>query len=162
VAVGGRARRVTGDQYDFFSVDYEFENGAHIDSRCRQIDGCKNNISRFILGTEGYTNCDDTIFKYDGSVVWKYETAEEDNSPYVQEHIDLITAIRTGTPINEAAETAKSTMCAIMARESAYTGLEVTMDELMSSDMRLGPTELAMGPVDIPKDVPVPGIQEEA
>ncbi|HRR57414.1 MAG TPA: hypothetical protein P5057_10650, partial [Acidobacteriota bacterium] len=98
------------------------------------------------------------------NVVWKYEPPqqEEDNSPYVQEHIDLVTAIRLEQPINEAATTAHSTLAAIMARESAYTGLEVTWDELMQSDMRLGPTTYEFGPVDIEKRVPVPGIQKEA
>lgn len=162
VAVGGRARRVTGDQYDFFSVDYELPNGGHINSMCRQVDGCTNNISRFVLGTEGYTNCQDTIYNYKNEVVWSYQGAD-DNSPYVQEHIDLITTIRNGEKVNEAAETAKSTLAAIMARDSAYTGLEVTWDELMSSNQRLGPTVYELGPVEgIPAEAPVPGIQEKA
>jgi predicted dehydrogenase len=162
--VGGRARRVTGDQYDFFSVDYEAPSGRHMHGMSRQIDGCTNNISDWVVGTKGYTNCRDTIFDHDGNVVWKYEPPqqEEDNSPYVQEHIDLVTAIRLEQPINEAATTAHSTLAAIMARESAYTGLEVTWDELMQSDMRLGPTTYEFGPVDIEKRVPVPGIQKEA
>lgn len=162
VGMGGRARRVTGDQYDFFSFDYELENGIHITSMCRQIDGCQNNISRWVIGSDGYTNCQDTIYAPDGTVVWSYEPASEegDNSPYVQEHIDLITAIRTGTTINESAETAKSTLGAIMAREAAYTGLEVGWDELLDSAMKLGPDEMAFGPVDINKEVPVPGVAQ--
>lgn len=161
VAVGGRARRVTGDQYDFFSVDYELGNGAHINSMCRQIDGCTNNISRFVLGTEGYTDCSNTIFNYNNDVVWTYEGMDDDNSPYVQEHIDLVTAIRKGEKVNEAVETAKSTMAAIMARDSAYTGLEITWDELMKSDQRLGPTVYELGPVDGPvAESPVPGTQK--
>ncbi len=161
VAVGGRARRVTGDQYDFFSVDYELGNGAHINSMCRQVDGCTNNISRFVLGTEGYTDCSNTIFNYKNDVVWTYEGVDEDNSPYVQEHIDLVTAIRKGEKFDEAAETAKSTMAAIMARESAYTGLEITWDELMKSDQRLGPTVYELGPVEGPvAEAPVPGTQK--
>jgi predicted dehydrogenase len=161
IAVGGRARRVTGDQYDFFAVDYELQNGVHMHTLSRQIDGCTNNISRWVVGTKGYTNCEDTIYSRDGQVVWQYEGKEEDNSPYVQEHIDLITAIRTGNRVNQAPLTAKSTLAAILARESAYTGLEVSWDELMESDQRLGPTEYAMGPLEIKAQVPVPGIQKE-
>ena len=162
VAVGGRARRPTGDQYDFFSMDYEMPNGAHVHTMCRQIDGCTNNISRFVIGTNGWTNCSDTIWNSKGEVVWKYpeEEQEKDNPPQVQEHIDLVTALRTGNHVNAAVETAKSTLAAVMGRESAYTGLEVTWDELMKSDQRLGPTEYVMGPVDIPAEPPVPGIQE--
>jgi len=168
VAVGGRARRVTGDQYDYFSNDWELDSGIHMVTVCRQIDGCTNNISRWVMGTKGYTNCEDTIFNHKGEVVWTYEPEKNqsgeniDNSPYVQEHIDLVMAIRTGNRINEAARTAKSTLGAIMARESAYTGLEVTWDELMKSDLRLGPTTYAMGPTGIEAKVPVPGIQKPA
>ncbi|MFQ5739832.1 MAG: Gfo/Idh/MocA family protein [Acidobacteriota bacterium] len=156
IASGGRMRRVTGDQYDFFNVDFELQSGIHVHSMCRQIDGCTNNISRWVVGTRGFTNCRDTLYAPDGTVKWKYES-EEDKSPYVQEHTDLVTAIRTDTPANEAARTAHSTLKAIMARMSAYSGLEVTWDEAMQSELRLGPKEYAMGPVEIETQVPVPG-----
>jgi len=173
VGFGGRHRRVTGDQYDFFSVDFEFEDGMHCHSMCRQIDGCTNNVSEFIVGTEGATNCRDTIWNPDGSIKWRFiplkegqererfdydvTYAENVKSPYDQEHVDLVTAIRTSEPINEARATAESTMCAIMGRISAYTGKETTWDEMMKSDLRLGPTEYALGPVDMEFSVPVPG-----
>ncbi len=160
VGFGARHRRVTGDQYDLFSVDFEFENGIHCHSMCRQIDGCADNVSEFIVGTKGSSNCKDTIFKPDGSVAWKFEVKEgekEPNSPYDQEHIDLVTAIRTSEPINEAISTAHSTMCAIMGRISAYTGTETTWEEMMKSDLRLGPTEYNMGKVDMEAIIPVPG-----
>jgi hypothetical protein len=31
------------------------------------------------------------------------------------------------------------------------------MEEIMNSDMKLGPKVFVMGPVDVPKDVPLPG-----
>ena len=80
--------------------------------------------------------------------------------PYVQEHIDLINAIRTSKPINEAENTAVSTLTAIMGRVAAYTGKAVTWDEMMNSDLKLGPKVFAFGPVDVPKTVPVPGEAE--
>ena len=52
-AFGSRQRRVTGDQYDNFSVDFEYDNGVHMHSMCRQIDGCDSNVSEFIQGTKG-------------------------------------------------------------------------------------------------------------
>jgi len=79
-------------------------------------------------------------------------------SPYVQEHIDLVTAIRTGEQIVEAEETAKSVLTAIMGREAAYTGKKVSWDEMMGSDQVLGPKgDLAMGPVDMKAIIPVAG-----
>jgi len=163
---GSRQRRVTGDQFDNFSVDYVFENGIHVHSMCRQINGCVTSVSERIQGTKGSSNCVNTIWDQAGAEIWKYEyplgedgqpTTEVKISPYVQEHIDLVTAIRTGKPFNEAENTAMSTLVAIMGRISAYTGKEVTMDEMMNSDMKLGPTVFAMGPVDVSKAVPVPG-----
>jgi len=160
VGFGARMRRVTGDQYDFFNVDYEFENGMHLHSMCRQIDGCENNVSEFIVGTKGSTNCADTIYKPDGTVAWKFEVKpgeKEPNNPYDQEHIDLVTAIRTSSPINEAENTAISTLVGIMERESAYTGAVKTWQEMMDSTMRLGPTEYALGKADMTVNIPVPG-----
>ena len=160
VGFGSRHRRVTGDQYDNFDIDYTFENGMHLHSMCRQIDGCANNVSEFIVGTKGSSNCADTIFKSDGSIAWKFEIKEDEkepNSPYDQEHIDLVTSIRTSEPINEGVATANSTMVAIMGRISAYSGVETTWDEMMDSELLLGPTEYAMGPSDIKAVIPVPG-----
>ena len=49
-------------------------------------------------------------------------------------------------------------MAAIMGRISAYTGKVVTWEEAMNSDLKLGPTEYKMGPVNIEKSIPVPGV----
>lgn len=163
VGFGARHHRVTGDQFDFFSVDFEYENGMHVHSMCRQINGCQNNVSEYVRGTKGYTDCRSTIWTPDGKVAWKYEPKKDgegkslDRSPYDQEHTDLITAIRTDKPIVEAEATAISTLAAVMGRISAYTGKAVTYEEMMSSDLKLGPEEYAMGPVNIKVEIPTPG-----
>lgn len=164
---GSRLRRVTGDQYDNFSVDYMFENGIHIHSMCRQINDCANSVSERLQGTKGSTNCQNNILDLAGNELWKYAypldkdgkpTNNVSVDPYVQEHIDLVTAIRTGNPFNELEATAISTMVGIMGRISAYTGKETTYEEMMNSDLKLGPSVFVMGPVDIPKDVPIAGL----
>ena len=169
VGMGARQRRVTGDQYDFFDIDFTYENDRHVHSMCRQIDGCVNNVSEYVRGSEGYTNAKDTIFNPDGSVKWKYAYPLDEEgkptdvvkvSPYVQEHIDLVTAIRTNKPYVEAEQTAVCTLAAIMGRISAYTGKEVTWEEMMNSNFHLGPAEYKMGPVNIDKAVAVPGSAE--
>jgi myo-inositol 2-dehydrogenase/D-chiro-inositol 1-dehydrogenase len=167
VGMGSRLRRVTGNQYDNFSIDYTFENGTHVHSMCRQINGCANSVSERLQGTKGSTNCQNSILDLAGNEIWKFEyplDAEgqpargEMVDPYVQEHIDLVTAIRGNTTINEAENTAISTMVAIMGRISAYTGKETTFEEMMNSDLKLGPKVFEWGPVDIDKSVPIAGL----
>jgi predicted dehydrogenase len=171
VGFGSRLRRVTGNQYDNFSIDFTFENGIHFHSMCRQINGCANNVSERIQGSKGSTNCQNSILDLAGKEVWKYEypmdkdgkpTSRVSVDPYVQEHIDMVTAIRTNKPINEAENTAISTMVAIMGRISAYTGKETTYEEMMNSDLKLGPATYAFGPVDIDKTVPIAGLAYDA
>jgi hypothetical protein len=55
-------------------------------------------------------------------------------------------------------------MTAIMGRVSSYTGKEVTWDEIMNSDMKLGPTTYVMGTVGIvgTATVPVPGEEKNS
>ena len=171
IGFGGRHRRLTGDQYDFFSIDFDFGNGISSHSFSRQIDGCANQLGEVIMGTEGYTNCKNTVFNHDGSVKWTYEYPKNKDgrstgvvavSPYVQEHIHLITSIRTNKPVVEAYRTAESTLTAVMGRTAAYTGQKVTWEDMMTSNEKLGPKKYEMGPVDMEFPVPKQGTQHKA
>ncbi len=157
MGMGGRMRRVTGDQYDFFSIDYAFENGVHMHSMTRQINGCAHVRVQYLVGNKGDCRLDEgaAILDKAGKVIWQYQGPK--TNTVVQEHVDFVTAIRTGKSLNTANDTAVSTLVAIMGRESAYTGKEVAWGEMMESSMRLGPTEYAMGPVSIKARIPVPG-----
>ena len=163
---GGRVRRMTGDQYDFFSVDFDFGNGVSSHSMSREIDGCANSLGEQVTGTEGYTNCKNTIYYPDGTIKWQYQYSENNGgtstgvvkvSPYVQEHIHLVTAIRMNEPIVESRRMAESTLTAIMGRTAAYTGQKITWEEMTQSNERLGPDNYEMGPVEMDFPVPVPG-----
>ena len=165
-ATGGRQRRVTGDMYDFFSIEYVYDNGLRAHCTSRQINGCDTTHNVMVYGTQGYTNCFDTIYNLDGTIAWQYPKPvpeDPDQSmavpdPYVQELIRLVTAIRTDTPVNDAEQHVKSTLMAMMGRQSAYTGKFVTWDEIMASEMKLGPETYEFGPVPgIPETPPVAG-----
>ncbi|RHJ91088.1 Gfo/Idh/MocA family oxidoreductase [Parabacteroides bouchesdurhonensis] len=177
VGFGSRQRRITGDQFDNFSIDFTMENGIHLHSMSRQIDGCANNVSEFIQGTKGSwsTANNETVIKdLAGNVIWKYEpetrkekneNGEEvaveiyqQNDPYTLEHVNWINCIRKNTPIEQASETAVSNMAAIMGRESAYTGAEVTWDAMTASPLDYTPKDLNLGKMDMSGFVvPVPG-----
>jgi hypothetical protein len=118
------------------------------------------------MGTEGYTNCINTIWDLNGKVKWQFEYPKDENGntmsqlkipAYVQEHMHLVYAIRTGNYVNQAEQTALSTLTAIMGRTAAYTGQMVTWDEIYKSDMELGPKVMTFGPVDMKFEPPVPG-----
>lgn len=164
VGFGSRHRRVTGDQYDNFSIDFTMENGIHMHSMCRQIDGCVNNVSEFIQGTKGSWDSSTMEIKdLAGNVVWKYDyEAEKANfkqtDPYTLEHVNWINSIRGNKPLQQASETAVSNMAAIMGRESAYTGAETTWDAMTASPLDYTPKDLNLGKMDMSTfTVPVPG-----
>ena len=161
---GARHRRITGDQYDQFSIDFEMENGVHLHSMCRQIDGCSNAVGEIIYGTKGSWNSfDHEIKDLDGNVVWKFdnekaETEFRQHNPYVLEHVDLVNHIRKGEPIDEATACAMSTLAGVMGRTAAYTGDTVTWDAMSQSELDYLPEKLELGPMDMSDyTVQVPG-----
>jgi predicted dehydrogenase len=156
VGMGAHVRRTTGDQYDFFSIDYAYDDGVHMHSTIRQLNGCANGRDEAIVGTKGTANLDGVIYDLSGKQIWKYDGPT--NNSLVQEHADWVTAIRTDKPINTAKETATSTLMAIMGRDSAYTGKGITWTDLMASTTRLGPTQYALGPVPHEPTAPVAGV----
>ena len=165
---GGRQRRISGDQYDFFSVEYAYENGIRTHCAARQINGCTNRKVQQIMGTKGYADAAGILYDLQGNEIWKYPHPEENDitskwkvtNPFVQEHINLVAAIRTGNPINDAEAQVNSTLVTIMGRISAYTGKDVTWEELINSDLYLGPKAYLFGPVQgIPETIPVVGVE---
>jgi myo-inositol 2-dehydrogenase/D-chiro-inositol 1-dehydrogenase len=80
-------------------------------------------------------------------------------NPYVQEHIDLIRSITGAGPyINQGMRVAESTMTAIMARESAYSGMKITWDMIMASKQDLQPKEFDYKLKQEPAPLPIPGV----
>jgi myo-inositol 2-dehydrogenase / D-chiro-inositol 1-dehydrogenase len=156
VGMGAHVRRKTGDQYDFFNVDYQFPDGVHMQSTIRQLNGCANVREEILVGTKGSASLEGVIYDLAGKPTWKYEGPLNDS--LVQEHVDWVTAIRTEKPVNTAKETALSTLIAIMGRDSAYTGKGISWEDLLASNVRLGPTEYALGPVNMKAEPPVAGL----
>ena len=156
VGVGGRQQRTDpkyGHVFDHFAVDFEYANGGHVLSMCRQIDGTANHVGEHFIGSAGTSDPSGTIT---GAKAWKHVPKTPRVNPYVQEHTDLVASIRAGKPLNELKQVAESTLTAIMAREAAYTGQVVTWDELLNAPLDLTPPTIAMGPLAVPP-VAMPG-----
>jgi predicted dehydrogenase len=169
MGVGARVRRPTGNQYDFFSVDFDYGEGVHIHSMCRQIDGTYNRVSEFFIGTDGATWGSGPGKGKEGFArqVEIPEIAYVGN-PYVQEHVDLLDCLKNGKPLNEAAAVASSTLTGIMGRIASYTGQLVRWKDLMDPatgspwyGLELKPSALDFeaGEVTAPDDnvAPIPG-----
>jgi predicted dehydrogenase len=160
--MGGRAARPTGDPnvvgqiYDHFAVEYEYPSGARSFSYCRQINGCENNVSEALTGTQGH--CQVNAYNINGKSV---APRRRGNDPYVQEHTDLIESIRGGKPLNELKNVAESTLTAILGRMACYTGKAVTWEQALNAQHELMPDRLSLkmslpaAPVAIPGRTPL-------
>ncbi|HLW64072.1 MAG TPA: Gfo/Idh/MocA family oxidoreductase [Gemmataceae bacterium] len=135
--MGGRSNRPQGDPavvgqiFDHFAVEFTYPNGMVMQSYCRQISNCTNNVSEVLVGTKGI--CHTSGYRINGKPV--FEGSEV--NPYVQEHTDLIESIRKGEPLNELKSVAESTMTAILGRMTTYSGQAMTWDEALNMDDRI-------------------------
>ena len=166
VGFGGRARRQTGNQFDFFSVDFNYGEDVHIHSMCRQVNGTYSAINEFFTGTEGSTFGGGKMqsAKLAAMNVPEFKTH---SSGYVQEHIDLLASIANGKPVNETKQVTETTLTGIMGRIACYTGQLVRWSDLTTKTdspfynlaLSPSPADFETGSVVAPKDdvVPVPG-----
>jgi predicted dehydrogenase len=164
---GARHRRVTGDQYDMFSIDFVYEGGIHVHSMCRQINGTTGSVMERIQGTKGVWTSNGVITDLQGNELWRFDAEQEreefeQTNPFVLELVNWVNHIRKGVHINQAEETTISSLAAIMGRQSAYTGLQVSWDETYNSDMNLLPNSLEFRNLDWQTlyPVPVPGTEQ--
>lgn len=161
--MGGRARRVTGNQFDFFSCDVDYGDGVHIQSMCRQISGTYNRISEFFRGSDGEVNADGRLI---GKEVTIQPPTLESDEPLIQEHVELIKGVLAGKPLNTIKEGTDATFAAIGARISAYTGQVVRWSDMTANtqspyySLALSPSALDFetGTVVMPPETPpLPG-----
>jgi len=142
VAVGGRVIPAEGGNiYDHFEVNYIYPNGVRAFLANRQIVGCYNENSDYILGTDGTCTIGrGPTPKIEGKTNWTWTGQKYDM--YQREHDLLFASIRKNQPINDGKRLATSTLLAIMGRMAAYTGQQVTWDEALNSKEKLYPDNL--------------------
>lgn len=164
VGMGGRQVRTGaefGHIFDHFAVDYEYPNGVHVMSMCRQTVGAAGDVSESVTGTRGncYTNASARRYQISGDRQWSLDR-NGDNEPYQAEHVALFESIRgrnRRARINDLRQVAESTLTAIMGRMSAYTGQAVTWEQALNSQQNLIPERLTWD-MNLPvPEVAVPG-----
>ncbi len=156
---GGRQTRIApefGHIFDHMAVIYEYKNGVKAFARCRQQDGCTNDVSDHIFGTKGRVDIfKHRIHSHDGKLIWKFDG--EKGNMYQTEHNELFASIRSGNPINNGDYMSKSTLMGIMGRMSAYTGKDITWEQALNSTEDLTPPAYEWGPISVPP-VAMPGL----
>ena len=155
--MGGRQVRTDakyGHIFDHFAIEFEYPNGAHVTSFCRQTGGADSRVEERLHGTKGRAYLSSGRAHLTGENEWRFD--EPNPNPYVQEHRNMLASIRNSEGLNELDNVANSTMTAIMGRTSAYTGKHVSWEKMMSSELDLSPAAYQFGPIAVPP-VPTPG-----
>jgi hypothetical protein len=150
-ATGGRHYRGENvDQnFDTYSVEYTFADGAKLFLDGRTMEGCYGEHSSFCHGTKGSgiisvsghmpSKC--RLFKNqdmrDASITWACKQPEP--NPYQMEWDDLIAAIREDKPYNETERGTEASLQCVLGRMAAHTGQVITRDELMDVDHEFAP-----------------------
>lgn len=143
--------QVYGQIWDHYAVEFEYPNGVPMYSYCAHIAGIKSDVSETVYGSKG-------VAKVNAYQINKKKVFGSDPvDAYVQEHIDLIRSIREGKPLNELQAVAESTMTAILGREAAYTGKELTWDQVLNGTTELMPKDLTLESSIKVTPAPVPG-----
>jgi len=164
--MGGCSVRYAGENkgvgqiFDHHFVEFTYADGTKMFSQCRHILNTWSNVSEAAHGSEGESNCAGSI---KGKHEWRF-SGKNPNS-MVQEHKDLIHAIRNGEKYNEGYHGATSSMTAVLGRMATYSGQVVKWDDATTKGGTEFPATLAWdakAPVAPDKDgnypIPVPGV----
>lgn len=159
-STGGRQAR-TGQEhghiFDHFSSVFEYSSGARAFMTTRHQRGCSNESNVVIVGTKGTATLSRRELGITGEVNWRPDTERETDSHQL-EHDAFFAALREGKTINNGQYMAKSTMMAILARMTAYTGQTLSWDEGMNSKLDLSPTSYDWNAAPPEAEVAVPGV----
>ena len=150
-ASGGRHYRGNSlDQnLDSYSIEYTYPDGTKLFYYGRAMSGCKGAFSSYALGTKGSAVIS-TNSHYPGKVrtykghnmsidnlIWRFPQPEP--SPYQLEWDDLIDAIRSDKPYNEAKRGAEASLVNTMGRMAAHTGQVITFDDALNCKHEFAP-----------------------
>ena len=180
-AKGHGGRHFRGDNvdqnFDTYNTEYTFADGTKMYLAGRTMPGCHQEFATFVHGTKGSAVVSQSghhpskarIYKghkfVKEDLVWDCPKPELD--PYQLEWDELIEAIRTDKPYNEAERGTKSSLVTAMGRMACHTGQVVTYEDMLNCEHDLAPNadKLTLdGPSPLMADangkypVPQPGI----
>lgn len=151
IASGGRHYRGTAvDQnFDHYSIEYTFEDGAKLYVDGRTMPGCKTEFATFAHGSKGlavvstasHTPAKSRIYRGHNisrdALQWAFPQPEP--NPYQLEWNDLIAAIRQDQQYNEVERGAMASIVTSMGRMAAHTGQRITLKQMMNCQHEFAP-----------------------
>lgn len=159
-STGGRQSR-TGEEYghiyDHFSSNFEYAGGQNAFTTARHQTNCSYVSGVKIFGTKGNAQWKRGSATITGPNAWTAPEVKEKDSHQL-EHDAFFAALRKGQIINNGHYMANSTMMAIIARMSAYTGKSLTWEQAVNSQQALVPSSYDWDGTPPPAEVAIPGV----
>jgi predicted dehydrogenase len=153
-AVGGRHYR--GDNvdqnFDVYSVEYTFADGAKLLLEGRTIPGCAQQFSSFAHGTKHAATVswsghfpthaciyrDQNITNKPADKIWSFPREKEPDL-YQLEWEHFTDAIRNNKPYSEVERSVEASLVTAMGRMSAHTGQIITRDQMLNCQHEFAP-----------------------
>jgi len=150
-ALGGRQYRgdAVDQNFDNYAVEYTYPDGTKLFYQGRNVSGCQNGFNSFVHGTKGSAvvstsgHSPGKVRTYKTQLmegvepIWRYPQPEK--SPYQLEWDDLVDAIRSNKPYNEAKRGAESSLVSSMGRMAAHTGQIITYEQILNCPHEFAP-----------------------
>jgi predicted dehydrogenase len=187
-ALGGRHYRTGPDgpwvdqNFDSYSVEYTFDDGAKMimDGRCNN--GCHAIYSSYAHGSKGSAivaksgDFSPPSSTHKGqnplrsNAIWTSQSIPGQEDPYQNEWNELMEAIRNDKPYNEVKRGVEASVVTSMGRMAAHTGQEITFEDMLNTEHEFAPgcdkwTMESAAPIVASSDglypVPMPGIKKD-
>jgi predicted dehydrogenase len=124
-----------GHIFDHHAVEFTYADGTKMFSQCRHMRNTWPAVSEYAVGTKGSADMEWTrkfvIRDAKGKRVYNFRG--KNPSPYRQEHVDLVRAIRKDEKYNEGHNGAMASLSAILGRMATYSGKVIRWDEAAAS-----------------------------
>ena len=157
-ALGGRHYKLNGDgnpyvdqNFDSYSVEYTFADGSKfiMDGRCNvgavpmYFSHAQGSKGMAIVSNNG--DCGLPSSTYKGQTpdptnrIWVSEISKDQQDPYTNEWMELVSAIRNNRPYNEVKRGVEASLVTSMGRYAAHTGQEITYEDFYNHEHEYAP-----------------------
>jgi predicted dehydrogenase len=182
-AKGFGGRHYRGDNvdqnFDTYTVEYTFADGAKLMLEGRGMAGCHNEFASYaqgskgsaVISTSGHSPAKCRMYKGQqfekDDLTWAFDRKEP--SPYDLEWEDLMEAIRNDKPYNECKRGAEASLVTSMGRMACHTGQVITFDQMLNCEHEFAPnvdqltmdsSSPLMADADGKYPIPLPGINK--